>query len=136
MKKKLQLLVLGLVFVVGILLDLAPIRVPDGIDKIYHFIGFSLITILAISTYISFFGKKWINLFLMSLLIFGGIFGGISEFLQKYVAIRDCSFQDWITNLCGVTLIVVIAFLNGSRERKKIESNESQFEFKDLPINL
>jgi len=129
-----KLILLVLVLSAGIALDLAPIRVPAGVDKLYHFIGFALITVLTISTYISFFCKKNINLFLMSLLVFGGIFGGFSEFLQQFVALRDCSVSDWLANLLAVIIVVVFTFLKASKEKKNIESSESQFDVKDLPI--
>lgn len=117
----------------GVVLDLAPIHVPDGIDKIYHLTGFALITILAISTYISFFGRKHINDFLLFILASGGVFAGVAEFLQNFTVVRECSVGDWVTNLCGIILIVVIAFLHYSKESKNIELTEEKFEFKDLP---
>lgn len=136
MKKSTQLLLFALCLAMGVLLDLAPIKVPDGIDKIYHLMGFSLMTFLTITTYVSFFGKKSINCFLMFLVTFGGVFAGIAEFLQKFVLIRECSVDDWITNLLGITLIVVIAFLHYSKEKQNMELNEGRFEFKDLPAIL
>lgn len=136
MKKSTQLLLFALCLVMGVLLDLAPIKVPDGIDKIYHLVGFSLITFLAISTYVSFFGKKHINYFLTFLITFGGVFAGFAEFFQKFVLIRECSVEDWITNLFGITFIVILAFLYYSKERQNIELSEGSFEFKDLPVAL
>lgn len=134
MKKSTNLLFFCLSIVVGVILDLVPIQVPDGIDKFYHLIGFSLITILAISTHVSFFGRKHINDFLLFLLASGGVFAGVAEFIQNFTVVRECSVQDWITNLCGITLIVVLAFLHYSKESKNIELTEEKFEFKDLPV--
>lgn len=133
-KKISNLILLVSVLATGILLDIAPISVPDGVDKVYHFIGFALLTALAISTYVSFFGKKHINLFLMALLILGGVFGGLSEFLQEFVSMRDCSVNDWLADLFAVNLVVVFTFLNVSREKKNIESLDGRFEVKDLPL--
>jgi VanZ family protein len=132
MKKIIKLLMFFLFLGLGVFFDLAPINVPDGIDKIYHFIGFSLMTMLAISTFSSFFSKKWLNLFLMFLLVFGGMFAGIAEYLQTFVPLRTCSVDDWITNLCGITFVVIFVFLNNSKEEKVIELNEGQFELEDL----
>lgn len=134
MKKSQQLLLFCLLLVAGVLLDIAPIQVPDGIDKIYHFIGFSVITISAISTFIAFFGKKSLDYFLLFLLAFGGIAAGICEFLQKFVAIRECSVYDWATNLFGITLVVIITYLVNSKENSNVESDENRFDFKDLPV--
>ena len=136
MKKVTQLLLFCTLLIAGVLLDLAPISVPDGIDKIYHLVGFSLITIVAISTYIAFFNKKWINAFLLFLLVFGGAFSGISEFLQTYASMRECSVYDWMANLCGIAIVVVFTFLINSKETKNVEFNEDRFDFKDLNVAL
>ncbi len=118
MKKFTQLIFFCLLLVTGVLLDIAPIHVPDGVDKVCHFIGFSLITVFAILTFVSFFGKKWINFFLMFLLVFGGVFAGLSEFLQFFTAARDCSVGDWITNLSGIAFVVLIMFFVNARNVK------------------
>jgi len=136
MKKITQLLLFCTFLAVGIILDLAPIHVSAGIDKLYHFMGFSLITIFAISTFVSFLGRKSLNAFLLFLLGFGGIFAGISEFLQTFVAVRDCSVNDWVTNLCGIAVVVVFTFLISSKENTTAELNEGQFDFKDLHVAL
>ncbi|MDD3436889.1 MAG: hypothetical protein PHC64_07045, partial [Candidatus Gastranaerophilales bacterium] len=81
--KNIHLITFILLIITGITLDLAPIQVPDGIDKVYHFIGFFLITIFAIASFSSIFGKKQLGKFFMFILIFGGFFAGISETLQK-----------------------------------------------------
>jgi len=133
MKKITLLIAFILVLVAGILLDLAPIRVPDGIDKIYHFIGFSLLTFLAVLNFVEFFGKESVNSFLLFIMTFGGIFAGISEFLQKLTAFRDCDVNDWLTNLFGITLVCIITFLIYSKEKKEFEINQTTFDFKDLP---
>ena len=133
MKRNSHLILFCLFLAGGILLSLAPIQVPDGVDKVYHFVGFALVTTSAISTFISFFGKKYIDSFLIFLLAFGGVFAGMSEFAQKFVALRSCNVEDWITNLCGITLVVVISFLSLSKEKTKVELNSGRFEFKDLP---
>lgn len=133
MKKIALLITFILVLAAGILLDLAPISVPDGIDKIYHFTGFSILTFLAVLNFVEFFGKKSLNSFLLFIMTFGGIFAGISEFLQTLTAIRDCDVNDWLTNLFGITLICAITFLIYSKQNKESEINQTTFDFKDLP---
>lgn len=110
-----------LILVGGVLLSIAPIQVPDGVDKICHFIGFILVTAMAISTFIIFFGKKYINSFLICLLAFGGILAGISEFAQKFITLRECSVEDWVTNLGGIAIVVVIAFLVFAKKKRNID---------------
>lgn len=122
-----------LILFVEIILDLAPIQVPDGIDKFYHFLGFALLTVLAISTFIVYFGKSFLNYFYLFLLTFGSLFAGLAEVLQSFVAVRECSAGDWLANLMGITIVVAIAYLNNSRNKKNAELKESQFYFKDLP---
>ena len=133
MKKITLLITFILVLAAGVLLDLAPIRVPDGIDKIYHFAGFSILTFFAILNFVEFFGKKSVNSFLLFIMTFGGIFAGISEFLQKLTAFRDCDVNDWLTNLCGITIVCIITFLVYSKQKKEFEIDQATFDFKDLP---
>lgn len=134
MKKITLLITFILVVVAGILLDLAPIRVPDGIDKVYHFIGFSILSLFSILSFVEFFGKKSINIFLFFIMTFGGVFAGISEILQKYVAIRSCDVNDWFVNLLGIAFVCMVTFLTYSRQKKEFEINQATFELKDLPI--
>jgi len=135
MKKVSYFLLLSLFIAIGIFLDLVPIRVPDGVDKVCHFLGFVVITFVAISTFVSFYGKKSLDYFLMFLLTFGSLFAGLSEFVQKFVSIRECDAGDWLTNLLGITLVVAITYLVNSKERRTAELNEGYFDFKDLPAS-
>ena len=121
MKRTSHLLLFCLILVGGVLLSLAPIQVPEGADKVCHFFGFILVTSMAISTFISFFGEQYINHFLVFLLALGGVVAGISEFAQKFILLRECSVEDWITNLGGIALVVVIAFLVFAKEKRNID---------------
>jgi len=136
MKKSTKLLLFCLLTVVGIALDIGPFQVPDGIDKILHFTGFFLITQLSISTYKSFFGKKNINFFLLFVLVAGGTMAGLAEFVQKYTPMRECSAADWLTNLFGISLGTLVAYLSYKKECKNIELDESRFKSKDLPDSV
>lgn len=133
MKRATLLITFTLVLVVGVLLDLAPVQVPDGIDKIYHFTGFFLLTLLSILNFIEFFGMKLINLFLLFVMTFGGIFAGISEILQKLISVRSCDVNDWFVNLLGITFVCMIVFLVCSKQKKESEITQTTFDFKDLP---
>lgn len=116
MKKETHLTIFILLLIAGITLDLAPIQVPQGIDKIYHFIGFAIITAFAITTFIGFFGKKYLNIFFVFILIFGGLFAGISEEMQKFTVVRGCDVFDWLVNLAGITIACVLAFLINAKK--------------------
>ena len=120
--------------VLGILLDIAPIHVSEEIDKICHFTGFSIITALAIVTFLAFFGRKSINSFLLFLLTFGGIFAGFTEILQRFITARSCCVEDWIVNLCGITVVSIFAFLFHSKREKEIRLHEERLDFKDFPV--
>ena len=133
MQKNKQLFILCLFLVMGIILNIAPINVSDDVDKLYHFIGFALMTISAISTYIEFFGQKRINLFLLFLLLLGSVVTGLAEFMQKFIEIRPCSFEDWVANMLGIASVSVIVFFYCSKAEKNIENIEDRFDFGDLP---
>lgn len=123
MKKHTHLIIFISLLFIGIFLDLAPIQVPAGIDKVYHFIGFFVLTMSAIITFYKFFGTKWLNLFFILTLIGGGLLAGLSENAQKLVPIRGCDPYDWITNISGISLACVIFFLMNSFNKSR-EENE------------
>ncbi len=114
MKKQTHLIIFISLIATGIILDLAPIKVPMGVDKVLHFFGFFVFTMSAIITFYKFFGTKWLNSFFMLTLIGGGLLAGLSEDAQKRVAIRGCDPYDWITNIGGISLACVIFFLMNS----------------------
>jgi VanZ family protein len=120
-RKIINLIVFITLLIAGIALDLAPIEVPAGIDKVYHFIGFFVITISAIITYISFFGTKFLNYFIVLILTLGGLCAGLSEDAQKLIPIRGCDVTDWLTNLGGIGLACVFLFLLNSKIQRKKE---------------
>lgn len=123
MKKSTHLIIFISLIALGIILDLAPIEIPAGIDKVYHFTGFFIITISAITTFCAFFGKKWINIFFILVLIGGGLCAGLSEDAQKLVPIRGCDPVDWLTNLGGISLACVLFFIINAVSMSK-EENE------------
>lgn len=122
MKKSTHLIIFICLIIAGIVLDLAPIQVPAGIDKVYHFIGFFIITMSAIITFYEYFGTKWMNLFFVFALTFGGLLAGLSEDAQKLVAIRGCDPMDWFTNIGGISLACALFFVFNSVNKKREES--------------
>lgn len=111
MNKTTNLIIFIILTIAGIALDIAPIQVPAGIDKVYHFIGFFLITLSAMITFISFFGKNFLYHFMVFTLTFGALLAGFAENIQKFVPIRGCDPQDWFVNLSGIGLACIIIFL-------------------------
>ena len=121
MRKVISLLLFSLVLSAGLFLDTAPISVPDGIDKIYHFTGFFTITILSVFVFISFFNKKWLNSYLVLALLSGGAAAALSEYVQKSCPMRSCDSNDWIADLCGIALATAIVYMINFKHLRQIE---------------
>lgn len=121
MKKIIILLVLILALIGGVYLDLAPVIVPDYIGKIFHFLGFAFITLLLTVLYRQFFGTKKLNVFLVSVLLIGGIIAGLSEYLQRSVILRSCTYDDWLANLSGIAVVILSVYLINAKHEKEIE---------------
>ena len=128
MKKIIRLIWLILFLFGVVMFYLAPISVPDYIDKIYHFIGFAVLTMLSISAFAAFFDTKWLNTFLVFILIFGGTIGGLAELAQKFVLARSCNYEDWIANLCGIVFVVLFVYLVNSKQERSAELFEEKFD--------
>ncbi|MEI8388561.1 MAG: VanZ family protein [bacterium] len=128
MKKIISLVLFAIVLLSGLYLDVSQITVPDYIDKIYHFTGFSLITILSISVFIAFFDKKGLNIFLIFVLIFGGIISALAEFVQKFTITRSCDVNDWIASLCGIIFVAAFTYFANCKRERKMELLEEKFE--------
>lgn len=132
MKKIIRLIWLILFLFGGVMSYIAPLSVPDYIDKIYHFIGFAVFTILSISVFAAFFDKKWLNTFLVFILIFGGTIGGLAELAQKTVLMRSCSYEDWIANLLGIVFVVLFVYLVNSKQDRSAELFEEKFDLEEF----
>ncbi len=124
MKKNTYLIIFVSLIALGIILDLVPIPIPMGVDKIYHFLGFFIITISAITTFYKFFGTKWLNLFFVLTLIWGGLFSGLSEDAQKFIPLRNSDPFDWLTNLSGISLACALFFLLFAVNKRRKKENE------------
>ena len=123
MKKSTHLIIFICLIIAGIVLDLAPIQVPAGVDKVYHFSGFFIITMSAVITFYEYFGTKWMNLFFVLALTLGGLFAGLSEDAQKFVPIRGCDPMDWLTNIGGISLACALFFVFNAVNKRR-EENE------------
>lgn len=84
---------------IGLWLALRPLTgpppPPGPIDKIEHFTGFYLLSVMALPAFPA--ARRW--------QIFVGLtaFGGLVELLQAIPFInRDCDFWDWLTDMFGI----------------------------------
>lgn len=122
MKKRNNLIVFISLLIIGLVLNLAPIEVPAGIDKVYHFIGFFVISLSAISTFLAFFDRKWLNFFIIFMLTVGALCAGLSEDAQKLTLARGCDVFDWFANIGGISLASLLTFFYISKKEQEKET--------------
>ena len=119
LKKYVLLILLVITFIAGVILDIMPMQLHDGIDKFWHFIAFAVFSTLVTLCYAAFFGIKNINSFLVVLLIVGGMAACCSELLQTLSdAERDCSVWDWLFDISAIGTVGGIAYLYYSKKLK------------------
>ena len=122
MKKFIRIFWFVLFLFAMVMFYVAPVSVPDYVDKFYHFIGFAIFAMLSIALFAAFFDNKWLNTFLVFLLIFGGVIAGAAELAQKqFSEIRSCTYEDWIANLCGIVFVTLFVYLANSRQESNID---------------
>lgn len=121
MIKRNNLIVFVSLLIIGLFLNIAPIEVPSGVDKVYHFLGFFVISLSAISTFLAFFDKKWLNFFIIFILTVGALCAGLSEDAQKLTLVRGCDVFDWLANIGGITLASLLTFFYMSKKAKEEE---------------
>ena len=78
-----------------------PPPAPEGSDKVVHLIAFAVLALPLAHT--SRFG-------LSPVFIAASAYGGIIEVLQPYFG-RSADMQDWIADIAGVTLGIMLALL-------------------------
>lgn len=124
MRKKIILVsLLVITSILGVILDFAPISVPGGIDKIYHFIGFAVFSTLLVLCYVEFYGTKAINKFIVVMLILGGFAACGSEMLQSvFDDNRDCSAADWFFDVLAIGTVGTVSFFNYTRKEETINN--------------
>lgn len=103
-------LALGLTLLLAVILaalTLSPVSAPEPVahsDKIYHVLAFA-----GLALPISVLRPGWL---LVAVPAFAG-FGGMIEIIQPYVG-RECSFNDWLADLAGIALGVVLGRTAGA----------------------
>lgn len=119
MNKYVLLILLVIAIITGVVLDVMPIQIHDGIDKLWHFIAFAIFSALVTLCYVAFFGIKNINSFLFYLLIAGGMAACCSELLQTLSDTeRDCSVWDWLFDISAIGTVCGIFYLYYSKKLK------------------
>lgn len=118
MKKNTTIITLILYSAVCFTLYIIPFHVPNGIDKLLHILGFALLTILAIASFITTKGDKSLNFFLFILLITGGLLAGVAEYIQGFIPARSCSVEDWVANIFGISLVSASTFVFNIKKQK------------------
>lgn len=109
--KMLYILITILFIIIGVVLDISNIHVPKGIDKIYHFIAFSIATYWALFLTRRFCSKKLFNRLIVVVLLFLGTFAAFTEKMQNTTAGRSCDPMDWLANIAGITVAGIIFYL-------------------------
>ena len=88
--------------------------VSIGLDKILHFLGFGVMTLLAIAA-----GRELVKWKRFLLLAFLPLFGMVIEALQYYLPYRTFNPADIFANVCGVLCGIVFWGLMFSRKDAK-----------------
>ncbi|OGH96377.1 MAG: hypothetical protein A2104_04785 [Candidatus Melainabacteria bacterium GWF2_32_7] len=127
MSKFKSLIILTFILFIGLLLSILPIKVPGGIDKIFHFIVFYGTTTFSTYIIIKAFGNKWINHYLIAILMIGGGLATLSELIQDYVPLRSCDLDDWFINLTGIGASILVTYLLNQRSIRESEILEEEF---------
>lgn len=79
-----------------------PPPTPEGSDKVVHLIAFAVLALPLAHT-----GRFGLSL----VFIAASAYGGIIEILQPYFG-RSANMQDWIADIAGVTLGIMLALLH------------------------
>ncbi len=134
MTKKIILLTLLVITIIsGVVLEMLPIHIHDGLDKVCHFMAFAIFSGLLTLCYVEFFGAKLINRFLVYLLIIGGVVACFSELLQNFRSIeRDCCALDWLFDILAIGFVGMITYLYYSQKEKIEVRDDFEFSKQDL----
>jgi VanZ family protein len=92
-------------------------------DKLIHLV---IYFILFMTAYYSFSNQNKFKLFfdypLITSLIFTSLFGASDEFHQYFVPGRTCDFYDWVADVIGAVLAIVILLLY----KKSLSNNKNK----------
>lgn len=112
-----------LFIIIGVYLDISHIHVPNGIDKIAHFIAFFLATSWLMFLITKLLPPKFFPQLIVILFLFLGVFAAFAEKIQNITADRSCDSLDWMANIAGIMLAGLVFYLTSIR-LKSLENDE------------
>ena len=98
----------------------SPLLSPPGqsSDKILHFAAFCILALLVTLNAECQFGELCLRHYAI-LAIVMAVFAALDEILQQFVN-RHCSFKDWVADICGVFVGIVLFHIFRSSLRKLV----------------
>jgi VanZ family protein len=88
--------------------DLTP-QTFDGADKVFHIAVYFVLGVLGVGA-VARLRADWPRPLVGSgALVVGALFGALDEYHQSFVVGRQMSMQDWLTDLLGLALAVILA---------------------------
>jgi len=95
---------------------------PSGMDKLAHFIAYSVLA-LAMGLWGSWRSWQKAPVVTACLVIFGAaLYGAVDEIHQSFVPGRDSSFYDWIADLLGA-LVGAFLFARGVKKIRHLSDS-------------
>jgi len=88
--------------------------VQPGLDKVLHLVAYAVQALLWVRALGSSSARQaW----LWALVLSAG-FGALDEFHQRFVPQRECSFWDWVADLCGAGAALMVAWVAAGRNSR------------------
>ncbi|HEK85831.1 MAG: VanZ family protein [Candidatus Saccharicenans sp.] len=92
-------------------------------DKGAHWLEFSILgLLLAVGFFRNFPGKTFLNFYLTFMT--GALIGATDELHQKFVPGRQCDWKDWLADLIGVGVGLIVFWYAEKSRRKMIEDKK------------
>ncbi|MFB6261549.1 MAG: VanZ family protein [Thiohalorhabdaceae bacterium] len=89
--------------------EVAPSLPFEGADKVAHIVVYFVLGILGVGA-VARLRLDWPRPLVGSTaLLVGALFGALDEYHQSFVPGRDMSMDDWLTDLLGLALAVIVA---------------------------
>ncbi len=108
MSKKLIFTTISIIYIIILLAGASIIKLESssqpGSDKVLHFIGFFILTLILIFTFESYKAKRSMSITFITALIIGFII----EFMQRGIPGRTFSLLDVLADLLGIVLALVL----------------------------